>query len=75
MLILTRKPNETFFINTPNGDQISVTLLSFRGNQARIGINAPIEYNIVREELLAKPKFIKEHEESGGCSADHPGGW
>lgn len=74
MLILTRKPNETFFINTPTGDKISVTLLSFRGRQARIGINAPEEYNIVREELLTRDRDVSEGfrqmEAIGHCSEE-----
>ena len=54
MLILDRKPGTTFFINTPNGDRISVTCLKSSNYTARIGISAPKEYNIVREELLTR---------------------
>lgn len=54
MLILDRKPGTTFFINTPNGDRISITCLKSSNYTARIGIAAPKEYNIVREELLTR---------------------
>ena len=72
MLILTRRPGETIFINTPSGDEISVTFLSFNGRQAKIGINAPKEYNIVRAELLSRGKDagegFKQMEASGYVS-------
>ena len=47
MLILTRKPGESINI----GDDVSVVVLSNRGNQVRIGINAPKEVTILREEV------------------------
>lgn len=47
MLVLTRKLNETIVIN---GD-IRVTVVAIRGNQARLGIEAPDSVGIVREEL------------------------
>ncbi len=52
MLILTRRPGETIKI----GDDIEVTVLTIRGNQARIGIQAPKDVNIVREEIADMPK-------------------
>jgi len=48
MLVLTRKPHETFAI----GDTIEITVLSVKGNQVQIGINAPKEVCILRDELL-----------------------
>jgi carbon storage regulator len=48
MLILTRRLGETLRI----GDDIEVTVLGMKGHQVRIGINAPRDVNIVREELL-----------------------
>lgn len=73
MLILTRNPGQTFFIRTPNGDDLAITCLSVnkRSGQARIGINAPKEYNIVREELIGRD----EAKDAGGCAANPPGGW
>ena len=47
MLILTRKKGESLFIN----DAIKVTYLGMFGNEARIGIDAPKEVPIRREEL------------------------
>ncbi len=47
MLILTRKAGESIFI----GDQIKVTVLDSKGSQARIGIEAPSQYKIYREEI------------------------
>lgn len=48
MLILTRKPGEQLII----GDNITVEVLGVKGNQVRIGIDAPKDINIVRNELL-----------------------
>lgn len=47
MLILTRKVGETLII----GDDIVITVLGVKGNQVRIGINAPKEVSIHREEI------------------------
>ena len=51
MLILTRRPGETLIIETPAGEQIQVTALGMKGNQAQIGIDASKEAIISREEL------------------------
>ncbi len=50
MLILTRRPHEKIII----GDNIVVTFLGFKGHQLRIGIEAPKDVPIRREELLPK---------------------
>ncbi|MDB9752093.1 carbon storage regulator CsrA [Gammaproteobacteria bacterium] len=47
MLILTRKVGETLMI----GDEVSITVLDIRGNQVRIGINAPKDVAVHREEI------------------------
>ena len=52
MLILTRRPSETLIIELPTGERIEVTVLGIKGNQVRIGTDAPDEISIVREELL-----------------------
>lgn len=50
MLILTRKTNESIRI----GDQISVTVLDTRGSQVRLGIDAPKEIQVHREEIYQR---------------------
>ena len=50
MLILTRKVGETLMI----GDEIEVTILSLKGNQVRIGVNAPKDVPVHREEIYQR---------------------
>ena len=50
MLILTRRVGETLMI----GDDIEVTVLGVRGNQVRIGINAPKDVPVHREEVFQR---------------------
>ena len=50
MLILTRRPDESVIID----GNIKIKILGVRGNQVRLGFEAPAEVNIVREELLEK---------------------
>ncbi|XKM13776.1 carbon storage regulator CsrA [Orbaceae bacterium ac157xtp] len=47
MLILTRRVGETLII----GDDVVITVLGVKGNQVRIGINAPKDVSIHREEI------------------------
>jgi carbon storage regulator len=60
MLILTRRVGETLMI----GDAVSVTVLGVKGNQVRIGINAPKDVAVHREEIYQRIK--REHDASGG---------
>ena len=53
MLILTRRINETIMI----GGEITVTVLGVKGNQVRIGIDAPDDVRIVRDESLMSPSL------------------
>ena len=52
MLILTRCVGEAIMI----GDEVTVTVLGVKGNQVRIGINAPDDTNIHREEVYERIK-------------------
>lgn len=50
MLILTRRVGETLMI----GDDVSVTVLGVKGNQVRIGVNAPKDVAVHREEIYRR---------------------
>jgi carbon storage regulator len=62
MLILTRRVGETLMI----GDQVSVTVLGVKGNQVRIGVNAPRNVSVHREEIY--DRIQREH---GGDAVVH----
>ena len=52
MLILTRRVGETLMV----GDEVTVTVLGVKGNQVRIGVNAPKEIAVHREEVYDRIK-------------------
>jgi carbon storage regulator len=52
MLILTRRVGETLMV----GDEVTVTVLGVKGNQVRIGINAPKDVAVHREEIYQRIK-------------------
>lgn len=52
MLILTRRSGESLAIELPTGEQIEITVLGIKGNQVRIGTDAPPHIPVIREELL-----------------------
>lgn len=62
MLILTRKPGQTINI----GDDIKVTVMEVNGMQVKIGIDAPRDVAVVREEIAGK---------YDGKGNKKPGGW
>jgi carbon storage regulator len=66
MLILTRRVGETLMI----GDDVTVTVLGVKGNQVRIGINAPKDLAVHREEIYQR---IKREQEGGLPPADKAG--
>lgn len=61
MLILTRRTGEALCV----GDDIKVTVISVQGNQARLGVSAPNEVSVHREEVYQKIKD-KNDEKHGG---------
>lgn len=52
MLILTRRVGETVMI----GDEVTITVLAVKGNQVRVGINAPKSVTVHREEIYERIK-------------------
>ncbi|MGY6275332.1 carbon storage regulator CsrA [Methylomonas sp. MgM2] len=63
MLILTRRVGETLMI----GDEVTVTVLGVKGNQVRIGVNAPKDVSVHREEIYERIK--KEQSESSSSES------
>ena len=59
MLILTRRVGETLMV----GDDVTVTVLGVKGNQVRIGVNAPKDVAVHREEIYQRIQKEKEKNE------------
>ena len=61
MLILTRRVGETLMV----GDNVTVTVLGVKGNQVRIGVNAPKDVPVHREEIYQRIQREKSGENGG----------
>lgn len=64
MLILTRRVGESVMI----GDEVTITVLGVKGNQVRIGVNAPKDVSVHREEIY--DRIQKEHDEPAEASEE-----
>lgn len=62
MLILTRRVGETVMI----GDSVTVTVLGVKGNQVRLGVNAPKDVAVHREEIYERIKREQDGGATGG---------
>ena len=68
MLILTRRVGETLVI----GDDVTVTVLGVRGNQVRLGVNAPKDIAVHREEIYQRIQNEKSGEISSESDENNP---
>lgn len=62
MLILTRRVGETLMV----GDEVTVTVLGVKGNQVRIGVNAPKDVSVHREEIYQRIQKEKSDAQQSG---------
>jgi carbon storage regulator len=68
MLILTRRTGETVMI----GSEVTLTVLGVKGNQVRIGINAPKSVPVHREEIYERIKRELQGEVNGNTLEEQP---
>ncbi len=68
MLILTRRVGESVVI----GEDVTVTVLGVKGNQVRIGINAPKNVSVHREEIFERIKHGRDPGTEGSANSDEP---
>ncbi len=64
MLILTRRVGETVMI----GNEVTVTVLGVKGNQVRIGVNAPKDVAVHREEIYERIKREQDQNPAAAIS-------
>jgi carbon storage regulator len=67
MLILTRRAGETLMI----GDDVTITVLGVKGNQVRIGVNAPKTVSVHREEIYQRIQREKTQKVGGESVEQH----
>ncbi len=65
MLILTRRIGETLVV----GDEVTVTVLGVKGNQVRLGVNAPKNVAVHREEIYERIQKEKQQTEKSSNEA------
>ena len=58
MLALSRKNKEKIIILCPNGETIVIQAVECHTNKVRLGVKAPLNYKILREELLERAKDV-----------------
>lgn len=68
MLILTRKPGESLYI----GDNVKITIVEIKGHQIRVGIDAPAELRIYREEIYLQ--ILEENKKAAEASGSADSG-
>jgi carbon storage regulator len=61
MLILTRRMGESLMV----GNDVTITILGIKGNQVRVGVNAPKEVPVHREEIFARIHAADESDHAG----------
>ena len=66
MLILTRRIGETLMV----GDDVTITVLGVKGNQVRIGVNAPKDVAVHREEIYQRIQNEKAGDDPEDESSD-----
>lgn len=59
MLILTRKMGETLLV----GDNVEITVLNIRGNQVKLGVKAPQDISVHRQEIYERIQSAQQQEE------------
>jgi carbon storage regulator len=67
MLILTRKPGESLYI----GDNVKITIVEIKGHQIRVGIEAPAELRIYREEIYLQ--ILEENKKAAEAPTSNSG--
>jgi carbon storage regulator len=68
MLILTRRVGESLMV----GDEVTITVLGVKGNQVRIGVNAPKDVGVHREEIYQRIQREKLTKLEAALKGQHP---